>query len=503
MPEAVVDELEVVQVDIQHSHPGAGALGAGQRQLQVLLEQDAVGQPGQRVVVRQAGQLLLGLAAVGDVLADPGAAGDRAVAVAQRGRVPGEEPRLAGAGEDRALAVGDHAPLGQLGQECALAVAAFAGDERLDPRPAEQLVVPPAGELGEVLVDEHDATLEVGRDRGQADVLQQLAEPLLGLQQLRLVLLVVGHLEDHALHEAGGAGRVAHGRGVVAEPADAAVHVDQSVLGRVRIPGLDGIAIAVGREQVVRVHPLDPAVRAARPLLGGHAHQRLQLGADVHRVAGACHIHVGDGGQVLDQAAVAVLGLPLLLVQQSGVDGGADDVGQRAEELQVVLVPHPVGDVDDLQQPDRVAARDQRQHQQRAIATLLEQRPLRRIGVLVGDADDHRLLPGHHRHRGGEVGQRILHVGLGDLADHVVLVVGQRDQQVALPIPHRDGGAGRPGERDRVCREAAQDVLQVEAGGEGPREVDEGAQTVGREHGVRIGTRRPIIEDGSRRVLID
>ena len=185
------------------------------------------------------------------------------------------------------------------------------------------------------------------------------------------------------------------------------------------------------------------------------------------------------------------------------MDGGADDVGQRAEELQVVLVPHPVGDVDDLQQPDGVAARDQRQHQQRAIAALLEQRPLRRIGVLVGDADDHRLLPRHHRQRGGEVGQRVLHVGLGDLADHVILVVGQRDQQVALPVPHRDGGAGRPGERDRVSREAAQDVLQVEAGGEGPREVDEGAQTVGREHGVRIGTWRRIIEDGSRRVLID
>ena len=325
---------------------------AGQRQLQVLLEQDPVGQAGQRVVVGEPRQLLLGLAPVGDVLADPGAAGDRAVAVAERRGVPGEQPLLAGAGDDRALAVRDHVALGQLVEEGALDVQPVVGGERLDPRTADQLVVPPAGQLGEVLVDEHDPALEVGRDRGQAHVLEQLAEALLGLQQQRLVLLLRRHLEDHALHEAGDAGRVAHGHRVVAEPADAAVDVDQPVLGGVGLAGGHRVAVAVGREQVVGVDPLHPAVGAARPLLGRHAHQRLQLRADVDRIAGAGDVDVGDGGQVLDQAAVAVLGLALLAVEDGGVHGGADDVGQRAEELEVVLAPHPVAGVDDLEQPD-------------------------------------------------------------------------------------------------------------------------------------------------------
>jgi hypothetical protein len=68
--ERVVDDLEVVEVDEEHGDaPGAPAEIAGQ----ALEEQLAVGQAGERVVVGLPGELLLGVAVLGDVdaVADP------------------------------------------------------------------------------------------------------------------------------------------------------------------------------------------------------------------------------------------------------------------------------------------------------------------------------------------------------------------------------------------------------------------------------------------------
>ena len=71
--EAVVDDLEAVEVEEQHGRAALGvmALGAPDRLVQAVQEQDAVGQAGERVVERVVLQAALGLAAVGDV-------GDRA-----------------------------------------------------------------------------------------------------------------------------------------------------------------------------------------------------------------------------------------------------------------------------------------------------------------------------------------------------------------------------------------------------------------------------------------
>ena len=75
---AVVHKLEVVEVDEEHGDRQVAALGARDRLLEVLLEEEAVGQVGQRVVVGQMGepglrgdQLVGGAAAVGDVGDDP------------------------------------------------------------------------------------------------------------------------------------------------------------------------------------------------------------------------------------------------------------------------------------------------------------------------------------------------------------------------------------------------------------------------------------------------
>src|SRR5215216_770483 len=66
-PQAVVDLLEPVQVDEQHRHRRGLALGPLEGVVDPVLEQGPVGQRGQRVVERLVDQLVLELAALGDV----------------------------------------------------------------------------------------------------------------------------------------------------------------------------------------------------------------------------------------------------------------------------------------------------------------------------------------------------------------------------------------------------------------------------------------------------
>ena len=54
--EAVVDELEPVEVEEHERHAGVVALGPAERQLQPVHEQHAVGEPGELVVDRRMGQ---------------------------------------------------------------------------------------------------------------------------------------------------------------------------------------------------------------------------------------------------------------------------------------------------------------------------------------------------------------------------------------------------------------------------------------------------------------
>jgi hypothetical protein len=65
--ERVVDHLEPVQVDVEQAHRAAVAAGACETLLEVLRQQRAVRQLGERVVVGQEGDLLLGAAALRDV----------------------------------------------------------------------------------------------------------------------------------------------------------------------------------------------------------------------------------------------------------------------------------------------------------------------------------------------------------------------------------------------------------------------------------------------------
>ena len=65
--EAVVDDLEIVEVEEQHGQRGGAAPGPNQRLLHAVGEEKSVGEPGQRVVVREVLETLLGLLPLGDV----------------------------------------------------------------------------------------------------------------------------------------------------------------------------------------------------------------------------------------------------------------------------------------------------------------------------------------------------------------------------------------------------------------------------------------------------
>ena len=60
MPVPIVDALEPVQVDEQHRHRRAVAAGAGKCQVEVPRELDAVGEPGEMVVIGKVGEPVVG-----------------------------------------------------------------------------------------------------------------------------------------------------------------------------------------------------------------------------------------------------------------------------------------------------------------------------------------------------------------------------------------------------------------------------------------------------------
>ena len=94
MAEAVVDLLEAVEVDEQHRERVARPLGPRERLVEPVAEQRAVGEPGEAVVERLPGQLLLEPHALGDVAGVEDDAADLPV-VAQVGDVRLEVAPLA------------------------------------------------------------------------------------------------------------------------------------------------------------------------------------------------------------------------------------------------------------------------------------------------------------------------------------------------------------------------------------------------------------------------
>ena len=119
--EAVVDLLEAVQVEEQHGHRRRLALGPLEGVVDPVLEQGPVGQRGQRVVEGLVDELVLELAALGDVAGVQDQAADAGV-VEQVGDGELDGAPVAVAVAQRQLQL-EHAvgPLGHLGQALAQA----------------------------------------------------------------------------------------------------------------------------------------------------------------------------------------------------------------------------------------------------------------------------------------------------------------------------------------------------------------------------------------------
>jgi hypothetical protein len=66
--EAVVDDLETIEVEEQHGHGGRMTLRPGQRQGKTVERKGPVGKAGKRVVEGHVGEHQIGLFPLGDVL---------------------------------------------------------------------------------------------------------------------------------------------------------------------------------------------------------------------------------------------------------------------------------------------------------------------------------------------------------------------------------------------------------------------------------------------------
>ena len=95
--ERIVDVLEVVEIDQQQGHRLRASARLGDGVLQAVVQQDPIGQAGQRVVVRHVMDLLFGPLALGDVVEHPDEAVGRALGPRHRGGGKQDRESIAGA----------------------------------------------------------------------------------------------------------------------------------------------------------------------------------------------------------------------------------------------------------------------------------------------------------------------------------------------------------------------------------------------------------------------
>jgi len=197
VPQRVVDQLEVVEVEVEQRELAALAAGLGEVAAELLLEHRSVGQAGQRVVVSQEGDLSLGLAPLGHVLPRAQYRNDPAFRVGQDSVAPRDYPVVPGAGLNhrlqalcRRLDAGDKAEKRQ-----ARLQARGLRDDRAEPVLPDQLGGLEAQQVTALLVDQLHATALVQHDDQRAGHLQValsavalLAQLMLGLHRARDVV---------------------------------------------------------------------------------------------------------------------------------------------------------------------------------------------------------------------------------------------------------------------------------------------------------------------------
>ena len=252
MPEGVIDELEVVEVDQQQRDRVVRARRARHAAAQLRLELRPVRKPRERVEVREAADLVLRAQPLGDVLAGGEHADHLSALVAQQGVAPGDRAPLARAGDDVALVVGELLVAAQGALEGGPPRGAvLLGDDDVVPVAADQVAVAVAEQLAAVAVEQIDRLIGAQDEQDRPGHVEVVLRARLGQ-------LAVGDVEEDALRVIGPAGVVADDRVVVPHPDDAPVGGDQPVLAvegaslRVAATLLAEHALAVAGMQALR-----------------------------------------------------------------------------------------------------------------------------------------------------------------------------------------------------------------------------------------------------------
>jgi hypothetical protein len=346
MSEAVVDELEPVEVEEQDGRQGAVTRQTRERMLEPVEEQRPIGQPGERVVQRTMADLVLGrlaLERVGQYV------GQRLEEVQVAGVVLTHPPRLhtehaewagrsldghdgaalgaEGMGEQRLVEALLRVPVGD--HDRTVAEDRVAGVRAAIERRAGRLVDPPtdAGSehqaflLGEKFhhagrLDTEDLGGEVHRllhQVGGAPPLEcVLAEPghrgLLCCPLLELLLgqLLFGDVGEHAV-PTGMPGVIGDQHGVIADPHDATLAIDHPVLAGASLENAVG-RLGLGVDHpvaVLGVQPVQPQAGALHPFPRREAEEILNSRADVMPAPlGAAVGHVDDSWYTRQQVDI-------------------------------------------------------------------------------------------------------------------------------------------------------------------------------------------------------
>jgi len=251
VPQRVVEDLEVVQVDEQQRPVLAGAGTFGERALQAVEQELAVGQVGQRIVESQVTDHVLGRLALGDVAADGHPVRDLVTGRFDRHHFQLDPEPGAALAPDHQFGAGFLVVLQANGQVAqfgngGVQVQQHAGGLANDLFPAV------AGVLLEGVVDEHHARFAAVFQAGFGNGHDVIEPGHAGFQQHELFLRLVAF-------------------GDIAE-------VDRQALGE-RV-GAHFQPAAQGREMVLQLDPAVGLERLAQLLLQALGHRLAEIGPD-------------------------------------------------------------------------------------------------------------------------------------------------------------------------------------------------------------------------------
>ena len=192
---------------------------------------------------------------------------------------------------------------------------------------------------------------------------------------------------------------------------------------------------------------------------------------------------------------VAVGELARLLVEPRVLERHRRLVGHRPGELEALVVPADLRLREQLDEADRLALGDERQHREHAQAVAGQQGDLGRVGGGILRVDDHRLLALEDAHGLGEPGDREERLHLVELEDRVV---AERFDPAGGAVPVADGAlvdAHGPGQ---VAGHEVRDLARVQALGQLAAHVEQAAQLAGQ---LLAAGQQPGRLDGRGRVV--